>query len=177
MALYIVYDAAAAVQEQTIRRPFLRKRPFRGLSSIFGAARKDDPGWIGEVILIGWKCSVTLTVKLNYVPNKNTRSFLLHFTNYISFHFKMIVWMFFFHNKNVLIKAVLNTRSLMYQLFDRRYNHEIKLFSWLFYALLHCWSLKLLEIIQRFKKYKISFLWVGLNVTGILVGNEIIDQV
>ena len=50
---------------------FLSKREIRGLSSIFSAARKYDLGWIGQVILIGWKCSATLTVKLNYVPNKN----------------------------------------------------------------------------------------------------------
>ena len=49
---------------------FLREREIRGLSSIFGAARKYGSGWIGQVILIGWKCSVTLTVKLNYAPNK-----------------------------------------------------------------------------------------------------------
>ena len=56
---------------------FLREREFRGLSSIFGAARKYCSGWIGQVILIWWKCSVTLTVKLNYAPNKNTSFFLL----------------------------------------------------------------------------------------------------
>ena len=43
---------------------------FRGLSSIFGSARNYGLGWIGQVILIGWKCSATLTVKLNYAPNK-----------------------------------------------------------------------------------------------------------
>ena len=45
MALLIVDDAAAAIQEQTIKRLFLLRisegeREFRGLSSIFGAARK-----------------------------------------------------------------------------------------------------------------------------------------
>ena len=43
---------------------------FRGLSWIFGTARKYGSCWIGQVILIGWKCSATLTVKLNYAPNK-----------------------------------------------------------------------------------------------------------
>ena len=43
---------------------------FRGLSSMFGTVRKYGSGWIGQVILIGWKCSATLTVKLNYAPNK-----------------------------------------------------------------------------------------------------------
>ena len=84
MALLIVYDATTAIQEHTIRRPFpLRiseESEFRGLSSIFGAARKYGSGWIGQVILIGWKCSATLTVKLNYAPNKNTSLFLLHIT-------------------------------------------------------------------------------------------------
>ena len=56
---------------------FLREREFRGFSSIFSAARKYGSGWIGQVILIGWKCSATLTVKLNYAPNKNTSFFLL----------------------------------------------------------------------------------------------------
>ena len=75
MALLIVVDAAAAIQEQTIKRLFLlriskEERVIRGLSSIFGAARKYGSGWIGQVILIGWKYSVTLTVKLNYAPNK-----------------------------------------------------------------------------------------------------------
>ena len=41
------------------------------------AARKYGSGWIEQVILIGWKCSATLTVKLNYMPNKNTNFFLL----------------------------------------------------------------------------------------------------
>ena len=65
-----MYDAATAIQEQTIRRPF----PLR-ISSIFGPARKYGSGWIGQVILIGWKCSATLTVKLNYAPNKIQVSF------------------------------------------------------------------------------------------------------
>ena len=83
MALLIVYDGAAAIQEQTLRRRFpLRiskwEREIRGLSSIFGAARKYGSGWIGQVILIGWKCSATLTVKLNYAPNKNSSFFLLN---------------------------------------------------------------------------------------------------
>ena len=57
---------------------FLRKREFRGISSIFGAAWKYGSGWIGQVILIGWKCSATPAVKLNYALNKNTSFFLLH---------------------------------------------------------------------------------------------------
>ena len=82
MALLIVYDAATAIQEQTNRRPFPlriseREREIRRLSSVFGAARKYSSGWIGQVILIVWKCSVTLTVKLNYAPNKNSSFFLL----------------------------------------------------------------------------------------------------
>ena len=45
MALLIVYDGAAAIQELTLRRPFPlriseREREIRGLSSFFGAARK-----------------------------------------------------------------------------------------------------------------------------------------
>ena len=49
MALLIVYDAATVIQEQTLRRPFpLRisdgERKFRGLSLIFGAARKYGSG-------------------------------------------------------------------------------------------------------------------------------------
>ena len=52
---------------------FLREREIRGLSSIFGAARKYGSGWIGQVILIVWKCSATLTVKLNYAPNKKSK--------------------------------------------------------------------------------------------------------
>ena len=82
MAFLIVYDGAAAIQEQMLRRPFSlriseREREIRGLSSIFGAARKYGSGWIGQVILIGWKCSVTLTVKLNYALNKNSSFFQL----------------------------------------------------------------------------------------------------
>ena len=75
-------DAAAAIEEQTVRRLFLLKsseeeKMFWRLSSIFGAARKDGPGWIRLVILIGWKYAATLTVKLKYAPNKNTNFFLL----------------------------------------------------------------------------------------------------
>ena len=49
MALLIVVDAAAAIQEQTIKRLFLLtisegEREFRGVSSIFGAARER---WFG----------------------------------------------------------------------------------------------------------------------------------
>ena len=71
----------AAIQEQTLRRPFpLRisnqERQIHGISSIFGAARKYGPCWIGQVILIGCKCSVTLTVKLNYEQNKSLSFFL-----------------------------------------------------------------------------------------------------
>ena len=60
---------------------FLSERKIRGLSSIFGAARKYGSGWIRQIILIGWKCSATLTVKLNYVPNKNSSFFLLQYTH------------------------------------------------------------------------------------------------
>ena len=75
MALLIMVDAVTAIEERTLRRPFpLRisegEREIRGLSSIFGAARKYGSGWIGQIILIGWKCSVTLTVKLDYASNK-----------------------------------------------------------------------------------------------------------
>ena len=71
-------DAATAIQEQELRRPFPlmiseREREIRGLSSIFGAARKYDSGWLGQVILIGRKWSATLTVKLNYAPNKKSK--------------------------------------------------------------------------------------------------------
>ena len=70
-----------------------REREFRGLSSIFGAARKYGSGWIGQVILIGWKCSATLTVKLNYVPNKNISFFLLHtYTIFNTCYYKSIQW-------------------------------------------------------------------------------------
>ena len=58
MTLLIMVDAATAIQEQTLRRPFpLRisegEREIRGVSSIFGAARKYGSCWIGQVILIG----------------------------------------------------------------------------------------------------------------------------
>ena len=76
MALLIMVDAATAIQEQTNRHPFPlrisererereRERRIHGLSS-----SKYGSGWIGQVILIGWKCSASLTVKLNYAPNK-----------------------------------------------------------------------------------------------------------
>ena len=76
-------DVATTIREQTNRHPFPLgisepEKEIRGLSSIFDAARKYDSGLIGQVILIGWKCSETLTVKLNYVPNKNSIFFLLH---------------------------------------------------------------------------------------------------
>ena len=73
MALLIVYDAATAIQEQMNRRPFplrISEGEIHGLSSIFGAARKCGSGRRGQGILIGWKYSATLTVKLNYAPNK-----------------------------------------------------------------------------------------------------------
>ena len=57
---------------------FWGRERFTGFS-IFVAARKDGSGWIGLVILIGWKFSATLRVKLNNVPNKNIRFFLLQF--------------------------------------------------------------------------------------------------
>ena len=50
---------------------FLTEREIHRLSSFFAVARKYGLGWIGQVILIGWKYSATLTVKLNYAPNKN----------------------------------------------------------------------------------------------------------
>ena len=40
-------------------------------------ARKDGPGWIEQVILIGWKYASTLTVELINAPNKNTKFFPL----------------------------------------------------------------------------------------------------
>ena len=83
MVLLLVYDVATAIQEQTNRRRFplrISEGEFRGLSSIFGATRKYGSVWIGQVILIGWKCSEILTVKLNYAPNKNTSFFQLQMT-------------------------------------------------------------------------------------------------
>ena len=75
---------------------FLREREFRRLSSIFGSARKYGSAWIGQVILIGWKYSATLTVKLNYAPNKNSSFFLLHiFPMDTSPKVNVIVWMEF----------------------------------------------------------------------------------
>ena len=49
MALLIMVDAATAIQEQTLRRPFplsitKGEREIRGISSIFGAARKYGSG-------------------------------------------------------------------------------------------------------------------------------------
>ena len=95
MALLIMVGAVTAIQEQTLRRPFLLRiseREIRGLSPIFGAARKYGLGWIGQVILIGWKCLATLMVKLNYVLNKNSSFFLLQTLNskLNSFPFKVI---------------------------------------------------------------------------------------
>ena len=71
-----------------------REREIRGLSSIFGAARKYGSGWIGQVILIGGKCSATLTVKLNYAPNKNSSFFLLHIWYHITelFVLRKVTW-------------------------------------------------------------------------------------
>ena len=46
--------------------------------TIFMLPRKNGPGRIGLAILIGWKYATTITVKLIYVPNKNTKFFLLH---------------------------------------------------------------------------------------------------
>ena len=82
MGLLIMVDALLPFRKRRIDVRslwgFLSEREFRGLSSNFGAARKYCSGWIGELILIGWKCSATLTVKLNYAPNKNSSFFLLH---------------------------------------------------------------------------------------------------
>ena len=81
MALLIVYDGAILFRSRRIdvrsRWGFLSEREINGLSSIFGAARKYGSGCIEQVILIGWKCSATLTVKSNYAPNKNSSFFLL----------------------------------------------------------------------------------------------------
>ena len=41
----------------------------------FYVARENGPGWIGWVILIGWKYATTITVKLIYAPNENTKFF------------------------------------------------------------------------------------------------------
>ena len=41
------------------------------------AAQKGGSVWIRLVILIVWNYSSTLTVKLNYTPNKNAKFFLL----------------------------------------------------------------------------------------------------
>ena len=76
-------DVSTAIQGAEVKKSvpiedFWRwEREIRGISSIFGAARKYGSAWIGQVILIGWKCSATLTVKLNYAQNKNTSFFLL----------------------------------------------------------------------------------------------------
>ena len=39
--------------------------------------QEGDPGRMASVILIGWKYATTITVKLIYAPNKNTKFFLL----------------------------------------------------------------------------------------------------
>ena len=44
----------------------------------FMLPRGDDPGRMASVILIGWKYVTTITVKLIYAPNINTKFFLLH---------------------------------------------------------------------------------------------------
>ena len=72
---------------------FLSERAIRGLSSIFGTAKKYGSGWIGQVILIGGKCSATLTVKLNYAPNKNSSFFLLQVSTakFVSWSFLILL--------------------------------------------------------------------------------------
>ena len=82
---------------------FLKEGEIRGLSSIFGAARKYGSGWIGQVILIGWKCSATLTVKLNYAPNKNSSFFLLQM-------YCLLIWNFSLY-QNVGIKIFFDTKN------------------------------------------------------------------
>ena len=67
----MMVDEATTLREQTNRRPFplsisVREREIRGLSSIFSAARKYSSGWIGQVILIGWKCSVRAKQKFKF---------------------------------------------------------------------------------------------------------------
>ena len=52
MALLIMYDDAAAIQEQTVKRLFLleifeEEGISRAFFNFFGAARKDGSGWIG----------------------------------------------------------------------------------------------------------------------------------
>ena len=76
-------DAATTIRKQTNRRPFPlgiseRESDSRAFFN-FSAARKYGSGWIGQVIVIRWKCSATLTVKLNYAPNKNSIFFLLQY--------------------------------------------------------------------------------------------------
>ena len=68
-------DAATAIQEETLRCPFLLRisegeSDSRAFFNFCGAAMKYDSGWIEQVILIGWKFSSTLMVKLNYAPKK-----------------------------------------------------------------------------------------------------------
>ena len=82
---------------------FLREREFRGLSSISGAARKYGLGWIRQVILIGWKCSATLTAKLNYAPNKNTSFFLLQ----VSWSPKRSIRIKLVKGKKLIIKRII----------------------------------------------------------------------
>ena len=60
LLLLLMADAATA-----IRWGFLSVQEIRGLSSIFGAARKYGSGWIGQIIPIGGKWSATLPIKLN----------------------------------------------------------------------------------------------------------------
>ena len=40
-------------------------------------ARESRPGRMGQITLIGWKYATTITVKLIYALNRNTKSFLL----------------------------------------------------------------------------------------------------
>ena len=68
---------------------FLRKRVFRGLSSIFGTVRKDGSGWIGPVILIEWKYSaiqIKLRAKQKYKVLSATLSPLQR-SGKIKYHF------------------------------------------------------------------------------------------
>ena len=59
-----------------LNEEILRKKKSLAASPIC-AAWKDGSDWIEKVILIGWNYVSTLTVELNYMPNKNTKFFLL----------------------------------------------------------------------------------------------------
>ena len=72
MAHLIVVDEATTIREQTNRCLFplgISEREWDWWA--FFNFWKYGSGWIGQANLIGCKCSATLTVKLNYAPNKN----------------------------------------------------------------------------------------------------------